>query len=269
MAGRVKRVRIKSRVDGLWDSLHGTEHDGKAADCRTCGCDPRRHHYWKVPVQKYLVRCLDCKDDIEICFTKQERCFRGFGSMGDPLGLSNLAHNLGAESSWLSYGPADVDDDDILEMLEDPPTVCLIESFHSLVSPESLDVRSPFDRIDKLWSAGTHTIVASIESTFDPQWWGRAREVVFGLIDWYEEQRQRRSNRQRVEQYRLQLHSEQSGRCAICSSLRLPVGQDSHIDHIYPVSRGGTGDYENLQLLCPHCNLVKHDRLPGSYTEIG
>lgn len=32
-----------------------------------------------------------------------------------------------------------------------------------------------------------------------------------------------------------------------------------HFDHIHPVSRGGDNDPDNIQLLCPRCNLSKRD----------
>lgn len=34
-----------------------------------------------------------------------------------------------------------------------------------------------------------------------------------------------------------------------------------HIDHVYPFSRGGTDDIENLVTACYRCNLSKHDKV--------
>jgi 5-methylcytosine-specific restriction endonuclease McrA len=34
------------------------------------------------------------------------------------------------------------------------------------------------------------------------------------------------------------------------------------IDHIHPVSKGGTNDLENLQVLCQTCNLKKFNHVP-------
>jgi 5-methylcytosine-specific restriction endonuclease McrA len=44
--------------------------------------------------------------------------------------------------------------------------------------------------------------------------------------------------------------------CAACGK----VG-DTVIDHIIPVSKGGTSDVGNLQPLCTMCNCRKRDRL--------
>jgi len=37
--------------------------------------------------------------------------------------------------------------------------------------------------------------------------------------------------------------------------------EDGHIDHIIPVSKGGTNDRENLIYCCAFCNMSKHDKL--------
>lgn len=53
------------------------------------------------------------------------------------------------------------------------------------------------------------------------------------------------------------LYVKQVGRCAICAMLLF--GQ-FEIDHIKPLSKGGSNEPNNLQLLCPKCNKVKGDK---------
>lgn len=43
--------------------------------------------------------------------------------------------------------------------------------------------------------------------------------------------------------------------CQMCGD----SGGDLQIDHVHPVSKGGTNDLDNLQLLCAACNLAKSD----------
>lgn len=45
------------------------------------------------------------------------------------------------------------------------------------------------------------------------------------------------------------------GKCVECGS-----GHKIHIDHIVPVSKGGTSDDKNLRVLCKKCNLKKGNR---------
>lgn len=58
------------------------------------------------------------------------------------------------------------------------------------------------------------------------------------------------------------LFSAQKGMCAYC---RTDLTTRRHVDHIIPLSRGGTNYPANLQLLCPQCNGRKHARDPMDF----
>lgn len=51
--------------------------------------------------------------------------------------------------------------------------------------------------------------------------------------------------------------------CALCLTSFPP--QRLNIDHIIPRVRGGSNEYENLQLTCLPCNTEKGYMLPGEY----
>lgn len=54
------------------------------------------------------------------------------------------------------------------------------------------------------------------------------------------------------------LFEQQGGRCEACrKSLIIRGRKRYHIDHMEPLSRGGSNDISNLQLLCPNCNTRK------------
>ena len=50
----------------------------------------------------------------------------------------------------------------------------------------------------------------------------------------------------------------QSGLCVACGVNLINSGY--HIDHKVPLSKGGTNWIENIQLLCPSCNLSKNNK---------
>lgn len=54
---------------------------------------------------------------------------------------------------------------------------------------------------------------------------------------------------------------KQLGLCMWCSC---PL-EHYHIDHVHPISRGGSNTADNIVLACPHCNQSKSDKLV--YTE--
>ena len=57
------------------------------------------------------------------------------------------------------------------------------------------------------------------------------------------------------------------GRCACCGKVINPISPKFSIDHVIPITDGGTDDYDNLVPLCKSCNKAKGDKLvePRSY----
>lgn len=59
-----------------------------------------------------------------------------------------------------------------------------------------------------------------------------------------------------------QIYKDQNGCCAYCQrSISWEIPYDVTVDHIQPLSRGGTNWPENIALACPQCNASKCDKL--------
>jgi 5-methylcytosine-specific restriction endonuclease McrA len=57
----------------------------------------------------------------------------------------------------------------------------------------------------------------------------------------------------------------QKGKCYYCQCKL----DKYHIDHVIPLSRGGTDHPDNKVLACPSCNLKKNDKLPHEWAKGG
>lgn len=57
-------------------------------------------------------------------------------------------------------------------------------------------------------------------------------------------------------------YEAQDGKCYYCGAV---VGDTYHVDHIVPLSRGGTDNPDNLAISCPLCNQRKGDRTPDEW----
>jgi hypothetical protein len=54
------------------------------------------------------------------------------------------------------------------------------------------------------------------------------------------------------------LNARDRGKCASCgANISMELEAEGHIDHMFPISKGGCNDIVNLQLLCSACNLKK------------
>ena len=60
------------------------------------------------------------------------------------------------------------------------------------------------------------------------------------------------------------IYSAQKGKCAHC---KVKIKSGYHVDHIKPLSRGGSNWPRNLQLLCPACNMRKHATDPVVFAQ--
>jgi 5-methylcytosine-specific restriction endonuclease McrA len=62
-----------------------------------------------------------------------------------------------------------------------------------------------------------------------------------------------------------QLYARQRGKCAVCKEPR--ALNDMHRDHIVPLVLGGDSWIQNIQLLCPTCNLSKSGKHPIQFMQ--
>lgn len=62
-------------------------------------------------------------------------------------------------------------------------------------------------------------------------------------------------------------YARQKGKCHYCRN-KVEWGKH-HIDHVVPISRGGSNDISNLVIACPTCNQRKHRKLPHEWPEGG
>lgn len=64
----------------------------------------------------------------------------------------------------------------------------------------------------------------------------------------------------------LQMYEDQGGHCAYCGiGIFWDIPKDIHVEHILPLSRGGSNWPDNLCLTCADCNLSKNDKTPEEW----
>lgn len=68
-----------------------------------------------------------------------------------------------------------------------------------------------------------------------------------------------------TQQIRLQ-DKKQKNKCYYCQK---KMGTQQSIEHVIPISRGGSNDISNIVLACLGCNLSKHTKLPHEWPQGG
>lgn len=81
--------------------------------------------------------------------------------------------------------------------------------------------------------------------------------------EWQQNRRQRKNGRLPNGTI-LELFELQRGLCAFC---HIKLNDNYHVDHIQPLSRGGIHERENIQLLCPTCNVRKSAKDPIKFAQ--
>lgn len=60
------------------------------------------------------------------------------------------------------------------------------------------------------------------------------------------------------------IHKSQKYRCVYC---KVSTKEEYHIDHIQPLSKGGSNWPSNIQILCPTCNMRKSAKDPVDFAQ--
>lgn len=93
-----------------------------------------------------------------------------------------------------------------------------------------------------------------LHAVLDIERWGRSLDVPLKCVR--EPKRRRAKRRSLGKRMREEILITFGYRCLICERTERLC-----IDHVYPVSRGGSSRFENLQVLCETCNARKHDKV--------
>lgn len=80
--------------------------------------------------------------------------------------------------------------------------------------------------------------------------------------------RERNAKGQLSRNIRKALYAAQKGRCPVCKeALAMGGVKKCHIDHVVPLAAGGTHTDDNVQLICPGCNVSKGAKDPLEFMQ--
>lgn len=74
--------------------------------------------------------------------------------------------------------------------------------------------------------------------------------------------RKKQADGTHTEQDLQEQYKRQGGKCYYCGC---KLDDNWHIEHVIPLSRGGSNDIANIVCSCPSCNQSKHNKLPHEW----
>lgn len=94
--------------------------------------------------------------------------------------------------------------------------------------------------------------------------WRDANPEIVRAIDHCRRTRKRNAPGTHTAQQVKELLLKQKRRCIYC---RVDIRKKYHVDHIVALANGGSNHINNIQLLCPSCNLSKNARDPIEFAQ--
>lgn len=113
----------------------------------------------------------------------------------------------------------------------------------------------------KAWREKNHNKMIEYQKAYRESEHGRRKRAQLQLKRWHK-QRSAEGEYTQVDIDRI--FAQQQGKCVYCRS---NIADKYTIDHIEPISRGGTNWPKNLQLTCKSCNCSKQHKDPIDYAK--
>jgi 5-methylcytosine-specific restriction endonuclease McrA len=70
----------------------------------------------------------------------------------------------------------------------------------------------------------------------------------------------------RAQRIQAESVKQQLARSPFCPYCAAPIGADPHVDHIYPISKGGRSVSRNMVFVCSACSTKKGDLTLAGFT---
>lgn len=99
---------------------------------------------------------------------------------------------------------------------------------------------------------------------YDREWKKQNPEKVAASVRNYRARKRNAPGTHTAEDVQAQ-YDRQKGHCKWCDC---KVGNDYHVDHAVPLSKGGSNWPSNLVISCPSCNISKNDKHPMDYAGV-